>query len=68
MPIIVPIITLTILLIPNASGNKSKHITDIIRPDANANIKLKNLLECFLITTPIIPPNVVPNVPKIVLK
>ena len=43
MPIIVPIITLTILLIPNASGNKSKHITDIIRPDANANIKLKNL-------------------------
>ena len=28
---------------PKASGIKSKHITDIIKPDANDNIKLKNL-------------------------
>ena len=52
------------LLIPKASGIKSKHITDIIRPDANDNIKLKNLFEFFLITIPSIPPIVVPNVPK----
>ena len=53
-----------ILLIPSASGIKSKHIIDIINPDANDNIKLKNLLEFFLIIIPSIPPIVVPNVPK----
>lgn len=64
IPTIIPIITFIILLIPNASGIKSKHITAIIKPDANAKIKLKNLLEFFFITTPMIPPKVVPNVPK----
>ena len=64
IPIIIPIITFIILLIPSASGIKSKHIIDIISPDANAKIKLKNLLEFFFIITPIIPPSVVPNVPK----
>lgn len=52
------------LLIPKASGIKLKHITDIIRPDANDSIKLRNLFEFFLITIPSIPPIVVPNVPK----
>lgn len=32
--------------------------------DAIDNIKLKNLLLVFLNVTPIIPPSVVPNVPK----
>ena len=63
-PIIIPIITFTILLIPNASGIKSKHITAIISPDANDKIKLKNLFDVFLKHIPIIPPKVVPNVPK----
>ena len=57
IPIIIPKITFANLLISKASGIKSKHITDIINPDANDNIKLKNLLECFFITTPNIPPN-----------
>ena len=51
-------------LIPNASGIKSKHIIAVIKPDANDNMKLKNLFDVFLNVTPIIPPIVVPNVPK----
>ena len=48
----------------NASGNKSKHTIASIRPDANDKIKLKNFFEGFLNFTPIIPPIVVPKVPK----
>lgn len=64
IPIIVPNITLDILLISNASGIRSKHITAIINPDANDNIKLNNLFDAPLNFIPIIPPIVVPNVPK----
>ena len=48
----------------NASGNKSKQTIASIRPDANAKIKLKNFFDGFLNFTPIIPPIVVPKVPK----
>ena len=47
-----------------ASGIKSKHTIEIISPDANAKTKLKNFFDVFLKVTPIIPPIVVPNVPK----
>ena len=59
-----PINTCKISLIPRASGIKSKHIIAIIKPDAQDNIKLKNLLEFLFKNIPIIPPSVVPNVPK----
>ena len=59
-----PNITFIIPLIFIASGIKSKHIIAIISPDANDNIKLKNLFEFFFIIIPNIPPNVVPNVPE----
>ena len=52
---------------PKASGMKSKQTMEIISPDANDRIKLKNFLEVFLNLIPIIPPMVVPNVPKISL-
>ena len=57
IPIIIPITVFTIVLISNASGIKSKHITAIIKPDAKDSIKLKNLLEFFFKTIPKIPPN-----------
>ena len=47
-----------------ASGNKSKQTIANISPDANARIKLKNFFDGFLNFTPIIPPIVVPKVPK----
>ena len=50
--------------IPNASGINSKHIIASIRPAANCKIKLKNRDEFVLSVTPIIPPIVVPKVPK----
>lgn len=43
--------------------DQNKLLTSLIR-EATDNIKLKNLLESFFITTPNIPPKVVPNVPK----
>ena len=64
IPKIIPIITVIIFAIPNASGTKSKHIIDIIKPDAKDSIKLKNLFDTFLKKHPIIPPKVVPKVPK----
>ena len=64
MPNIIPIMTFVILLIPRASGINSKHIIDVINPDAKANMKLRNLFEFLFSTTPSIPPNVVPNIPK----
>ena len=39
-----------------ASGIKSKHTIDIIKPDANERMKLKNLFETFFNLRPIIPP------------
>ena len=56
--------TAKILDISNASGIKSKQIIAIIRPEAKDKINPKNLFELFLMFTPIIPPIVVPNVPK----
>ena len=47
IPTTIPITTLGMALIPKASGIKSKHITAIINPEANASIKLKNLLETY---------------------
>lgn len=64
IPNIIPIIILDKFDISSASGIKSKHIIEVIRPDASDNIKLKNLFDVFLNVIPIIPPNVVPNVPK----
>ena len=64
IPSTTPVITLLNSDIPNASGIKSKQIIDIISPDANDNMKLKNLFDELLNFTPIIPPKVVPNVPK----
>lgn len=43
---------------------KSKHIIAVINPDAKDNINPNTLLEGFFNFTPIIPPIVVPNVPK----
>ena len=59
-----PIIVFDMLVISILSGIKSKHTIESIKPDANDKTKLKNLLEVFLKDTPIIPPIVVPNVPK----
>lgn len=56
--------TVEIPEISNASGTKSKHTIEIISPDASDKIKLKNLWEVFLKVIPIIPPKVVPKVPK----
>lgn len=64
IPTPMPNSTFKILLIPSASGIKSKQIIAIIRPEANDSMKLKNLLEFFFRKIPIIPPIVVPNVPK----
>lgn len=63
-PNIIPKITFIIFDISIASGIKSKQTIASINPDANANMKLKNLFVVFLKHTPIIPPIVVPNVPK----
>lgn len=64
-PITIPIITTNILDNSIASGINSKHTIETIKPAANSKIKLRNLFELFFNDTPIIPPNVVPNVPKI---
>ena len=64
IPKIIPKNTVGIVVSSNASGNKSKHTMAIISPDANAKIKLKNFFDGFLNLTPIIPPIVVPKVPK----
>ena len=64
MPNKIPKIAIKIFDISKASGIKSKQITYIIRQDAKNNIKLKNLLETLLNKHPIIPPRVVPKVPK----
>ena len=63
-PNIMPTNTFKMLAISIASGIKSKQIIASIKPEANARTKLKNLLEVFLKHTPIMPPIVVPKVPK----
>ena len=64
IPNIMPKKTVGILVSSKASGSKSKHTIAIISPDANDKIKLKNFLDGLLNFIPIIPPIVVPNVPK----
>ena len=64
IPKIIPASTFIILAISIASGIKSKQIIASISPEAKAKIKLKNLLEVLLKQIPIIPPIVVPKVPK----
>ena len=49
---------------PNASGIKSKQTMAIMSPEAKDKIKLKNFFDGFLNVIPIIPPMVVPKVPK----
>lgn len=56
--------TVNKLVSPKASGNKSKQTMANIRPEAKAKIKLKNFCEGFLNLIPIMPPIVVPKVPK----
>ena len=64
IPSIIPIITFIIVDICKASGIKSKLSIAVISPDAKDNMKLRNLFEVFLNFNPIMPPRVVPNVPK----
>lgn len=64
IPKIIPRITIGKLAISKASGINSKQIIAVISPDANDKIKLKNLFEVLFNFIPIIPPNVVPKVPK----
>lgn len=64
IPSKIPINEINRFEISSASGISSKQITAIISPAANDNIKLKNLLEVLFNFTPIIPPIVVPKVPK----
>lgn len=64
IPAIIPNNTFDMFDIAIASGIKSKHTIASINPDANDNIKLKNLFDGFFTNSPIIPPIVVPNVPK----
>ncbi len=60
----IPKNTVDNLVSPNASGNKSKQTIAIISPEAKAKIKLKNFCDGFLNLMPIMPPKVVPKVPK----
>lgn len=64
IPRVIPRITVVIGLSSSASGIRSKQTTDIIRPEANDRMKLRNLFDFLLMMTPMIPPSVVPNVPK----
>lgn len=64
IPIKIPSNTVESDAIPNASGISSKHTIAIISPEANDKIKLKNLLEVVFSITPMMPPIVVPKVPK----
>ena len=64
MPKSIPITALGMDEIFSASGIRSKLNIAVINPDAKDNIKLKNLFDGFLNFIPIIPPMVVPNVPK----
>jgi len=64
IPRIMPHKTLKVLEISSASGISSKQTIAVINPEASDKIKLKNLFEHLLKVTPIIPPKVVPKVPK----
>ena len=56
IPARIPSKTEEIPAISIASGIKSKHTMDIINPDANERIKLRNFFDVFLNFIPIIPP------------
>lgn len=56
IPSITPVITVPNSAIFSASGIKSKHTIDIIKPDANERMKLKVLFDVLLNFKPIIPP------------
>lgn len=56
IPMVIPVITMLNSDIFSASGIKSKHTIDIINPDANERIKLRNFFDVFLNFIPIIPP------------
>jgi len=64
IPTIIPIIIYDMCASSKLSGIKSKHTIDIISPDANDNIKLRNFCDGCFTVIPISPPSVVPNVPK----
>lgn len=64
IPKTIPITAFGIEDIFSASGIRSKLNIAVIRPDANDNMKLRILSDGFLNFIPIIPPMVVPNVPK----
>ena len=64
IPKIIPKITLVTDDIFSASGIKSKLTIAVIKPAAKDNMKLRILFDGFFKKTPIIPPIVVPNVPK----
>lgn len=59
-PKIVPVT----LLISKLSGIKSKQTIESISPDASDKIKLRKRLDVSLKDTPMIPPIIVPKVPK----
>ena len=63
-PMMVPIITKAMPAISIASGNNSKQTMAVMSPDAKDKIKLKNFRDVFLKVTPMMPPIVVPKVPK----
>lgn len=56
MPSVMPVMQVANSDIFSASGIRSKHTMDIISPDANERIKLRNFFDVFLNFTPIIPP------------
>jgi len=59
-----PYKTLLILDISKASGISSKHTIAVIKPEAKDSMNPKNFFDFVFKNTPIIPPIVVPNVPK----
>ena len=56
MPRVMPVMTVLNSDMFNASGIRSKHTMDIIKPDAKDRMKLRNFFDVFLNFTPIIPP------------
>lgn len=64
IPKSIPITALGIDDIFSASDIRSKLNIAVIKPDTNDSIKLRNFFDGFLNFIPIIPPSVVPNVPK----
>ena len=57
IPNVIPVMTIPKSDVSNASGIRSKHTIDIIKPDANDNMKLSAFFDVFFNFTPIIPPD-----------